>query len=189
MEIKSKEITLVPLSKLSEYPLNANEHTEEQINKLCELIEFYGFRDPLIVDRQLREDGTHWVMAGNGRFQAAKKMGIDNIPVVFQDFKSDDERYGFMVSHNSINASNWGGGLELKKINLQLEQFPELNTEMLAIKEFTISPLVELDPMTEKIRDDLNSKFILEINFPNEMEMMDIHDDLVSRGYLVRIKK
>jgi hypothetical protein len=42
--------------------------------------------------------------------------------------------------------------------------------------------------MEDELKDDMNKKFLLEITFPNDMEMMDIHDDLVSRGYIVKIK-
>ena len=188
MEIKAREITLFPTSKLSEYPRNANKHTDEQIDKIIELIEFYGHRDPLIVDADVRPDGTHWVLAGNGRLMASKKAGWDNLPCVFQKFKSEEEKYGFMVSHNAVSSSGWGGGLDLSKINEDIVDFgPELDIDMLGIKEFTIEP-VEKFEMEDELRDDMNKKFILEITFPNDMEMMDIHDDLVSRGYIVKVK-
>lgn len=46
---------------------------------------------------------------------------------------------------------------------------------------------VELDEKEEN--EEENKKFILEITFPNDCEMMDIHDDLMHRGYMVRILK
>lgn len=142
MEIKAKEITLFPTSKLSEYPRNANKHTDEQIDKIIQLIEFYGHRDPLIVDADVQPDGTHWVLAGNGRLQASKKAEWDNLPCVFQKFKSDEEKYGFMVSHNAVSASSWGGGLNLSQINTDIIDFgPELDIDMLGIKDFTVEPM------------------------------------------------
>jgi hypothetical protein len=31
-------------------------------------------------------------------------------------------------------------------------------------------------------------KYLIEVQFPNDMEMNDIKDDLLSRGYIVRVK-
>ena len=189
MEIKAREITLFPTGKLSSYPKNSNKHTDEQIDKIISLIDFYGHRDPLIVDADVQEDGTHWVLAGNGRLSAANKAGWENLPVIFQKFKSDEEKYGFVVSHNAINSSNWGGGLDLAQINSDIGDLgPDFDIEMLGIKDFTIEPMENLDDITDAIKDDLNKKFILEITYPNDMELMDIHDDLVSRGYIVKVK-
>lgn len=185
MDIKSEKIELVGVDTLIPYSKNMNKHTPDQIDRLIKLIEYQGFRDPLIVQK-----GTNIIAAGHGRWEAAKKMGLKEIPVVYQEFDSEAQFYSFVVSHNAINSSNWGGGLDLSQINIDLAVLgPELDIDILGIKDFTIEPMENLDDLTQDIHDDLNKKFLLEIQFPNDMEMMDIHDDLVSRGYLVRIKK
>ena len=141
MEIKAKEITLFPITKLSHYPKNANIHSEAQIDKIIQLIDFYGHRDPLIVDADQQPDGTHWVMAGNGRLLAAHKANWENLPIIFQKFNSEEEKYGFMVSHNAVSSSGWGGGLDLSKINSDIVEFgPDLNIDMLGLKDFKIDP-------------------------------------------------
>lgn len=151
MEIKAKEITLFPVTKLSEYPRNANKHTDEQIEKIIQLIEFYGHRDPLIVDADVQPDGTHWVLAGNGRLQAAKKAGWDNLPCVFQVFKSDEEKYGFMVSHNAVSSTGWGGGLDLSQINVDITDLgPDFDIDMLGIKDFVIEPIEKFEPQSNE---------------------------------------
>lgn len=151
MEIKAKEITLFPSVKLSEYPKNVNVHTEEQIDKIIQLIDFYGHRDPLIVDADIQPDGTHWVLAGNGRLQASKKAKWDNLPIIFQKFNSEEEKYGFMVSHNAVSSSGWGGGLDLAKINTDIIDLgPDFDIEMLAIKDFVIEPIEKFEPQSDE---------------------------------------
>ena len=71
-------------------------------------------------------------------------------------------------------------------VNDELVSFPELDLELLGVKDFTIE--LEKFEMEDVLKEDMNKKFILEITFPNDMEMMDIHDDLTSRGYIVKIK-
>lgn len=185
MEIKAKEIVLFPVSKLTPYEKNANIHTNEQIDKIIDLINFYGHRDPLIVDKNPNKNGLHEVVAGCGRLAAAKKAGWESVPVVFQEFKSEEEKYGFMVSHNAINSFGWGGGLDFSQINQSIIDFgPELDVSMLGIKDFVIEPLDKI----ELQEPASNNKFILEVKFTNDMDMMDLHDDLVSKGYAVKIK-
>lgn len=178
MDIKAKEITLFPTSKLSEYPRNANKHTDEQINKIIQLIEFYGHRDPLIVDADTQPDGTHWVLAGNGRLQAAKKAGWDNLPCVFQVFKSDEEKYGFMVSHNAVSASSWGGGLDLSQINTDIIDLgPDFDIDLLGIKDFVIEPS-EID------LPDLNSgePDCQQVTFVLSNEQKDLLDEAMDKA-------
>jgi hypothetical protein len=187
MEIKAREITLFPKGKLSEYPKNVNKHTDEQINKIIELVEFYGHRDPLIVDADIQPDGTHWVLAGNGRLQAANKAGWENLPIIMQKFKSEEEKYGFMVSHNSINASNWGGGLDLSQINADIGDLgPDFDIDMLGIKGFVID-LAEFNLDDEKEKEK-QGEFILEARFPNDTERTNVYNELLEKGYIVKMK-
>lgn len=151
MEIKAKEITLFPTNKLSEYPKNVNVHTKEQIDKIIQLIDFYGHRDPLIVDSDIQPDGTHWVMAGNGRLAAANKAGWENLPIIFQKFNSEEEKYGFMVSHNAVSSSGWGGGLDLAKINTDIIDLgPDFDIDFLGIKDFVIEPIEKFEPQSHE---------------------------------------
>ena len=181
MQVKAKEITLLPISKLSTYPKNANEHTEEQIDRLIQLVEFYGNRDPIIVDHDVQPDGTHWVIAGNGRLLAARKAGWETLPAIIQKFKSDDEKYGFMVSHNAINASQWGGGLDLSLINLELQNLgPDFDLENLGIKDFKLD-LVEHDIAELENQSTGEAGLYQKIFFLMTNEQKDILDDALNK--------
>jgi hypothetical protein len=68
-----------------------------------------------------------------------------------------------------------------------LELGPDFDIDVLGIKDFTIEPVAKFE-MEDELKEDMNKKYILEITFPNDMEMMDIHDDLTSRGYIVKVK-
>lgn len=144
--IKSKEITLVKIDDLVPYSKNMNKHTPEQIDRLVKLIEYQGFRDPIIAQK-----GTNVVAAGHGRLEAARKMGMKEVPVTYQEFENEAQFYAFVVSHNAINSNNWGGGLDLGQINQDfLDLGPELDIDMLGIKDFVIEPIEKLDPLTDE---------------------------------------
>ena len=141
--IRSRQIDLVNLDKLIPYKKNANKHTEAQIERLCDLIKYQGFRDPLIVQK-----GTNIVVAGHGRLAAAKQLNLKQVPVVYQEFESEEQMYSFMVSHNAI--AEWAS-LDLSQINKDIIDLgPELDTDMLGLKDFTIEPLDRLDPQCDE---------------------------------------
>jgi hypothetical protein len=72
------------------------------------------------------------------------------------------------------------------KVNAEIINFPNIDLEMLALKDFVIE--LEKFEMEDELREDLNKKFLLEITFPNAEELADIRDDLTSRGYIVKEK-
>lgn len=110
---------------------NPNRHGQDQIDRLCELIKAYGWRHPIILDRK-----SNQIVVGHGRWQAAIQMGLTSVPIHVQDFKDEDEVYGFMVADNSSAA--WSE-LDLSMINLEIPNLsPEFKIDWLGIKDFTI---------------------------------------------------
>lgn len=168
MNIKANEIEIVSIDSLIPYQKNMNRHTPEQIEKLIELIKYQGFRDPLIVQK-----GTGIVVAGNGRLEAAKKMGMKNVPVTYQEFENEAQLYAFVVSHNAINSSNWGGGLDLAQINTDIVDIgPDLDLELLGIKDFVLEPIEKSVPQADE--DDV-PKVKSAITLKGDMWVMGRH--------------
>jgi hypothetical protein len=129
--IKVKDVKLVPIDKLKENPNNRNKHTEEQIDRLAKLIEYQGFRDPIIVSNR-----SGFIVAGHGRYAAARKLGLKKLPVLHQSFESDEQETAFGISHNAI--AEWAE-LDFSGINVDIQDMgPDFDIEMLGIKNFTI---------------------------------------------------
>lgn len=121
------------------HPKNPNKHDQAQIDTLARLISFYGFRHPIIVSKQ-----TGFIVAGHGRLEAAKKLGLKEVPVDYQDFTDDAQEYGFLVADNAI--AGWSE-LDLAKINVDFVDLgPDFDVDMLGIKDFVIEPIDKLEP-------------------------------------------
>jgi hypothetical protein len=179
MKIDCAYDALVPIEKIVPNPRNNNRHSIEQIEELCKLIKAHGFRNALVVSNR-----SGFIVAGHGRLEAALKLGLTKLPIDYQDFESEAEEYQCLTADNEI--ARWSQ-LDKQSVHLALEEIPDLNLELLGIDKFNIEPIADFE-MGEELREDMNKKFLLEIQFPNDMEMMDIHDDLTHRGYLVKIK-
>jgi DNA modification methylase len=131
VEIKSKEIKLVPIEQIIPNPKNPNKHPQEQIDRLAKIIDFQGFRVPLIVSNR-----SGFLVSGHGRLDCAKSLGVKELPVMYQDFESEAQEYAFVVSDNEIQK--WAA-TDLSMVNLEmLDLGPDFDIDMLGIKDFVI---------------------------------------------------
>lgn len=124
---------LVAISLLKPHPRNPNRHDDSQIERLADVLNFQGWRSPIIVSKR-----SGFVVAGHGRLLAARKNGWDMAPVSYQDFESDEAEYAFLVSDNAI--ASWAE-LDLSRINFDIQNLgPDFDLDMLGIKDFVLEP-------------------------------------------------
>src|SRR5438552_14728577 len=64
-----------PLSKITPYVRNARKIPQQAIDKVAASIQEFGFRQPIVVDKQ----GV--IVAGHTRLLAAQKLGLEQVPV------------------------------------------------------------------------------------------------------------
>ncbi len=150
--IKSKQIQFVKIKDLKKKKDNRNHHPQAQIDRLAEIIKYQGFRNPLIVSNQSGE-----IVAGNGRYLAAIRAGLEEVPVIYQDFDSTDQEYAYHVADNSLQL--WSE-LDFSGINQDIGNLgPEFNIEMLGLKDFGIDVSDKnFDPASENDQGKLDSK-------------------------------
>ena len=142
LKIQANDIELVSVNSLIPHPKNMNKHSEDQIDRLCKIIDYQGFRNPLIVQK-----GTNLVVAGHGRIQAAKKLGIEKVPVTYQEFESEDQLYACIVSDNAI--ASWAE-LDLSMVNHELENLGPIDIDLLGIKDFVVEPIEKFEPQSDE---------------------------------------
>lgn len=129
--IKATDIVLSDIRKLKLNPKNRNKHPKEQIERLQKLIEYQGFRNPIIVSNQ-----SGFVVVGHGRIEAAKNLGIKEVPVIYQDFDDETQEQAYLISDNAI--ASWAE-LDLSEINVDIQDMgPDFDIDLLGIKGFEI---------------------------------------------------
>lgn len=131
MKIHCKFDKLENPKKLKNHPKNRNKHGQDQIDRLSELYKYHGIRHPIIVSNL-----SKCIVAGHGRKLAAIRAGIEEYPVVYQDFDSTEAEYAFLQADNAIAL--WAE-LNIEKINEDLADLgPDFNIDMLGIRDFTL---------------------------------------------------
>lgn len=88
---------MVPIDDIKPNPRNPNKHPESQIELLAKIITANGWRAPITVSTR-----SGYVVRGHGRLMAAKRAGLTECPVDFQDYESDEQEMQDLLADNRI---------------------------------------------------------------------------------------
>jgi hypothetical protein len=102
----------MPVASLRPHQGNARTHSKKQIRQIAESIRHFGFTNPVLIG----EDGE--IIAGHGRVEAAKLLGLDCVPTVRLAHLNAAQRRAYLLADNKL-ALNAGWDRELLAIELQ----------------------------------------------------------------------
>lgn len=103
--------TLIPYDK------NPRTHSAEQISQIAASIAQFGFLNPILVDT------AAGIIAGHGRLQAAKQLGLAQVPVVVLDHLTETQKRAYVIADNklALNAG-WDNDLLRDEMNALAEE-------------------------------------------------------------------
>jgi hypothetical protein len=105
-------ICYLPIAQLKPHARNARTHSRKQIKQIAESIKAFGFTNPVLLD------GDHGIIAGHGRVEAAKLLGIPEVPTIRLDAMSEAQKRAYVIADNKL-AENAGWDRELLALELQ----------------------------------------------------------------------
>src|SRR5499427_634364 len=97
---------------LRPYQQNTRTHSKRQIEQIARSIERFGFLNPVLIDAS----GT--IIAGHGRVEAAKLLGLAQVPTLRIEHLSDEEKRAYILADNKL-AEKAGWDREILAIELQ----------------------------------------------------------------------
>jgi hypothetical protein len=107
----SLQIEYLPPKQLKAYAGNARVHSPAQLEQIAKSIAQFGFNVPILV----RADNT--VVAGHGRLEAARRLGLESVPVIRIDHLSEDQVKAFTLADNKIALNS---GWDFEKLSAEL---------------------------------------------------------------------
>lgn len=131
------EIEYVAVKEFKPYSKNAKKHPLKQVEKVAASIKRFGFLQPLVVDKD------NVIIVGHGRLEAAKKLGLTEVPAIRAENLTPAEVKAYRLADNRLNESEWD-------TDLVLEDLKELD---LPLQELTGFDIKELEPQ-EVVEDE-----------------------------------
>lgn len=101
------------VADLKPNPNNARTHGKKQIRQLAESIRVFGFTNPVLVDDRGR------IVAGHGRVEAAKRLGLETVPTIRLADLSEDQVRAYTLADNRL-AQNSAWDRDLLATELQV---------------------------------------------------------------------
>jgi len=96
VSIPSRQIETLPIGALTPWAKNARTHSKKQIKQIAASIDEFGFTNPVLIDDE------NVLLAGHGRVEAAKTLGIEDIPCVRLSGLSDAQKRGYVLADNKL---------------------------------------------------------------------------------------
>src|SRR5437762_10489940 len=85
-----------PVRELRPYPNNARTHSKKQIRQIANSIKKFGFCNPILIDDKKQ------IIAGHGRVEAAKLLGIDAVPTCRLSHLSEADKRAYILADNMM---------------------------------------------------------------------------------------
>lgn len=137
------------ISKVIENPKNPNKHSDSQIAMLSKIIEFQGWRIPIVVSNR-----SGFIVRGHGRLMSARKLGLEKVPVSFQDYESEAQEWADLIADNRIAELAEMDRSELKDIIDQLDT-GEIDLDLTGFDQESLEDLMsEFFEPEEGLTDD-----------------------------------
>jgi DNA modification methylase len=136
----------IPIDLLKPYPGNARTHDDRQISKIASSLQSFGWMNSIIAER----DGT--IIAGHGRWLAAKTLGLTHCPVIRAEHLTPDLARAYRLADNRLaELSGWDD--ELVQIELQHLSTLELDFNIETIGWDHAEIDLRLDPQKDEAGD------------------------------------
>jgi len=141
--VKKYEYQIVDIDSIAPYAHNAKKHPQKHVRQIANSILRFGFINAILVC-----DGE--ILAGHGRYLAAKLVGLKKVPVIFVDNLDDPKATAYRLADNvlTLNTENDEGILKVeidKLMGLELD----FALEDIGLETAEIDILIDGDAPTE----------------------------------------
>ncbi|UYV38370.1 site-specific DNA-methyltransferase [Rhodobacteraceae bacterium D3-12] len=94
--MSGKKTELIPIEDLKPWARNARTHSKKQVRQIADSIKTFGFTNPVLIDER------RTILAGHGRVEAAKQLGMAEVPCLRLDYMSADEKRAYVLADNKL---------------------------------------------------------------------------------------
>jgi DNA modification methylase len=134
LNIQQRAVTdLIP------YIANSRTHSDAQIAQIAASIKEFGWTNPILVS------GDDSIIAGHGRLMAARKLGMEEVPVIVLDHLSKSQQRALVIADNQL-ALNAGWNMDMLKAEIEDLQLDDFDLSILGFDDKFLDGLLEPEP-------------------------------------------
>lgn len=115
------KIEMFHVEQLKPYVRNNKRHGEEQIERLIKSIAQFGFNQPIVVDENCV------ILVGHGRYEAAKRMNLQSIPVLVKVGLSEKQKKAYRIIDNKLSDQ---GEYDEEALTVELMELESMDFDM-----------------------------------------------------------
>jgi hypothetical protein len=99
---RPRQLSYLATTSLTPNPENPRKHSRAQVRAIAKSLDAFGFNAPILIDKNRK------IVAGHGRYEAAKLLGLPQIPVLFLDHLNEIQAKAYMLADNKLtDRSTW----------------------------------------------------------------------------------
>ena len=118
--IEPQRLEKMAIADLTPQDRNPRTHSKKQVGQIAESIRRFGFNNPVLVD------GAGKIVAGHGRVEAARVVGMTHVPVLRLEHMTEAEKRAYVIADNRLaELAGWDNEL----LALELSAVAELDHE------------------------------------------------------------
>ena len=137
--IDAPKIEQRSVAKLIPYAANSRTHSDAQVAQIAASIKEFGWTNPILVS------GDNSIIAGHGRLMAARKLDMEEVPVIVLDHLSKAQQRALVIADNQL-AMNAGWNMDMLKAEIEDLNLENFNLELLGFDEAFLDGLLETAP-------------------------------------------
>jgi DNA modification methylase len=143
----AKNIERWMIDRLIPFARNPRTHSEAQVAQIAASIAAFGFNNPILVDTKAG------IIAGHGRFLAARKLQLQEVPVIVLDHLTEAQKRAYIIADNQL-ALNAGWDDELLGSELAALQEEDFNVGLIGFADEELVRLLAAQDAAEGLTDE-----------------------------------
>lgn len=168
------------IEALIPYTNNSRTHSDAQVTQIAASIREFGWTNPVLVD------GDNGIIAGHGRVLAARKLGMDSVPVIELAHLNEAQRRAYIIADNKL-AENAGWDDELLRLELGALRDLDFDLSLTGFESNAIDKLLDMNLDIDEGSEPTAIEYALIVEFDNEADQMAVFDEMGARGFKCKL--
>ena len=140
------QIETRPVDQLRAHPQNARTHSGAQIEQIAASIREFGFVNPILIG------SDDVIVAGHARLQAARTLGMSDVPVILVGHLSSKQRRALAIADNQLPL-NAGWDEEILRRELAALEKEDFDVKLIGFDEAELDRLLAEQDLDTELAD------------------------------------